>query len=189
MTVEGYTGTVGGASFKDGVPQGGAEVTPALRRYFGTVGYRVQGGRVVRGTADPTPEPPDPRFVAQGKVGTALRDAAVDPRPGDYLPPSNAGHANPHGPEVVSPEIHGSQGVKPIVPGRVPDAAAQQEAKELAATEAAAAAEPAPVTAGRPAGNDSADVWRQYAIDTGADPAEVADLSRNELRERYGKDA
>jgi hypothetical protein len=31
-----------------------------------------------------------------------IRDAAVDPRPEDFLPPTNAGQANPHGPEVVA---------------------------------------------------------------------------------------
>ncbi len=31
-----------------------------------------------------------------------LRDAAVDPHQGDYLPPVNAGTADPHGPKVVS---------------------------------------------------------------------------------------
>lgn len=40
------------------------------------------------------------------RIGTPVRDAAVDPRPGDYLAPVNAGRpgqdGNPHGPHVVS---------------------------------------------------------------------------------------
>lgn len=40
-------------------------------------------------------------------LGTPLRDAAVDPRPGDASVPTNAGQpgelGNPHGPHVVAP--------------------------------------------------------------------------------------
>lgn len=43
------------------------------------------------------------------QVGTATRDGAVDPRPDDYLGPSNAGEpgelSNPHGPHVISPGL------------------------------------------------------------------------------------
>lgn len=49
--------------------------------------------------------------------------------------------------------------------------------------------EPEPVhTPERPAGNASAEVWREYAVALGADRGDVADLSRNELREQYGND-
>lgn len=41
----------------------------------------------------------------------------------------------------------------------------------------------------QPAGNASADDWRAYALTQGATEDEVADLSRNELRDQYGKDA
>lgn len=34
--------------------------------------------------------------------GSKMRDAAVDPLPGDYLPPTNAGEVDPHGPDCVS---------------------------------------------------------------------------------------
>lgn len=50
--------------------------------------------------------------------GGELRDAAVDPRPEDYLAPINAGKADPHGPEVVAPGIH-AVGPVPLVPGEV----------------------------------------------------------------------
>jgi hypothetical protein len=39
-----------------------------------------------------------------------------------------------------------------------------------------------------PSGNASADAWRDYALTQGATEDEVADLSRNELRDLYGKD-
>jgi hypothetical protein len=54
-------------------------------------------------------------------VGTPARDAAVDPHPDDYLAPINAGKADPHGPQVVAPEIHNS-GRGPHVPGAVTEA-------------------------------------------------------------------
>lgn len=38
------------------------------------------------------------------RIGTPLRDAAVDPRPGDASVPTNAGLADPHSPLVVAPE-------------------------------------------------------------------------------------
>lgn len=42
-------------------------------------------------------------------IGTPLRDAAVTPADGDYLPPANAGApgeaGNPHGPNVVAPGL------------------------------------------------------------------------------------
>lgn len=75
-------------------------------------------------------EPVDPRTLDTGVVGTPLRDAAVDPRPEDFLPPTNAGEANPHGPLVVSPGIHAieTQVVRPG-PVHVEDLAAQQKAE------------------------------------------------------------
>lgn len=51
------------------------------------------------------PDAPENHF----HQGTRLRDGAVDPRDTDYLGPSNAGKegedGNPHGPNVVSPEL------------------------------------------------------------------------------------
>ena len=40
----------------------------------------------------------------------------------------------------------------------------------------------------QPSGNASTADWRAYALTQGATEDEVADLSRNELRELYGKD-
>lgn len=76
----------------------------------------------------------DPRTLTDTQVGTKLRDAAVDPRPSDFLPPTNAGATgelgNPHGPHVVSPGIHGLQDVRPINPGPVSSDPDVQEASE-----------------------------------------------------------
>lgn len=77
------------------------------------------------------PEPPDPREVTERKIGTPLRDAAVEPTTADFLAPTNAGEGNPHGSQVVSPGLHaGATG--PIAPGDVPDDTGEQEAKETA---------------------------------------------------------
>lgn len=102
----------GGALFVDGVAECDDD---AALNYYRAAGYAVDGA-----TDNPvqTPEPPDPREVGQEVVGTRLRDAAVDPQPGDFLPPTNAGQDNPHGSTVVSPEIHAS-GPKGIRPGEV----------------------------------------------------------------------
>ena len=78
----------------------------------------------------------DPRDVDDVLLGTPLRDAAVDPEASDFLPPINAGEdgelGNPHGPSVISPEIHGSQGMHPVTPGAVSGTAATQDAAEKA---------------------------------------------------------
>jgi hypothetical protein len=69
-------------------------------------------------------------------VGSPLRDAAVDPKPWDFLPPTNAGEADPHGPLVVAPGIHGV-GPKPIRGGEVfVDNPEKQEKAETALAEA-----------------------------------------------------
>lgn len=78
----------------------------------------------------------DPREVGEVFDGTKLRDAAVTPRAGDFLPPTNAGlpgeAGNPHGPNVVSPEIHGVEGNRPVRAGIVSGVAAAQSAEETA---------------------------------------------------------
>lgn len=83
----------------------------------------------------------DPRTITGAVLhGTPLRDAAVDPEPRDYLPPTNAGEpgelGNPHGPSVVAPGIHGEQGVRPIRPGAVSGDPDVQEAAETEHTRA-----------------------------------------------------
>lgn len=78
----------------------------------------------------------DPRTLAVQTIGTPLRDAAVDPLPGDFLGPTNAGAegelGNPHGPSVVNPGLHGVQDSRPIRPGEVSGDADTQDADETA---------------------------------------------------------
>lgn len=139
---EAYAGTVGDIRFERGV----AEIDrdhPSMS-YFERKGYGI--GKPVKGDVgvpadklEPTVdgEPIDARDYAESTmVGSPLRDAAVDPHPGDFLPPTNAGHANPHGPQVVAPGIHGV-GPAPIRPGEVfVDDTDRQAAEETALAEA-----------------------------------------------------
>ena len=78
--------------------------------------------------------PLDPRNLEDQQVGTRLRDGAVDPRPGYFLGPTNAGAegelGNPHGPTVVNPEIHAMQDNRPVRTGAVSDDADTQSADE-----------------------------------------------------------
>lgn len=79
---------------------------------------------------------PDPRDVTTEQVGTKIRDAAVTPRATDFLPPSHAGEAgqagNPHGPNVVSPGLHGDESVRAIATGDVSSDPDEQETAEMA---------------------------------------------------------
>ena len=79
----------------------------------------------------------DPReYVTPRLVGTPLRDGAVDPAEGDFLGPLNAGLAgeegNPHGINVINPQIHASDGIRPVRPGAVSSDAAEQDEDEKA---------------------------------------------------------
>lgn len=120
----------GGAVFENGVAEVDDE---AALNYYRSAGYSVSG-RVENPIE--SPEPPDPREVTEQVVGTRLRDAAVDPEPTDFLAPINAGDGNPHGPKVVSPEIHasGPAGIRPGV-AHVEDVE-KQEKREKAFAEA-----------------------------------------------------
>lgn len=128
---EGYTGkdqygeTV--LDFKDGVADYDGDLPDGVRQYLVGRGYGLGSNK----TTQPEPvEVADPRDVETEVVGTKLRDAAVDPKPEDFLAPTNAGEGNPHGPEVVSPEIHAS-GPAGILPGNVfVEDPAKQEKRE-----------------------------------------------------------
>lgn len=121
---EGYAGTVGAAKFEKGVADVDEDATE--------MGYFRKAGYGIGSKAEPTVEETvDARDVGQPTpFGSKLRDAAVDPEPSDFLPPTNAGKANPHGPLVVAPGIH-AEGPAGIKPGEVhvddPDEQAKDE--------------------------------------------------------------
>jgi hypothetical protein len=102
--------------FTDGkAVAGDAALNDGIRRYLAEQGYGIDAD--ARPPAE-APAPPDPRDRADATQINRLRDAAVDPKPEDFLPPVNAGAENPHGPQVVAPGIHAAPG-KPIHPGPV----------------------------------------------------------------------
>lgn len=121
--VPGFNGVVVGVAFSGGV----AETTnQAAISYFRRHRYGVNGP-----PPESSPATVDSRDVTTQTVGTRLRDAAVDPRHGDFLAPTNAGKADPHGPDVVAPGIHGTPPGPPR-PGKVSDDPKVQDAAETA---------------------------------------------------------
>lgn len=119
----------GGVVFKDGV----AETDDQARlMYFRDAGYGIGEPRE---EVERTPTADARDYAEPIMLGTPLRDAAVNPQPQDFLPPVNAGLADPHGPLVVAPEIHAS-GPAGIRPGEVfVDEPARQERAETALAE------------------------------------------------------
>lgn len=167
---KGFSGEVGGVQFTDGVAETDNQ---AVISYCRGAGYSVDG---TAKDAPKEPESPDPRDLPAPEAST-LRDAAVDPKPEDFLAPTNAGEANPHGPEVVSPEVHASEGVRPVKGGEVHvDDAEKQDAAETAH------AEQESFVAEAPAGNASQEDWAAYATAQGKD---VEGLSRNQIRDLF----
>jgi len=215
-----YGGSTGSARFEAGVAEVDSDA-PEMA-YFRAAGYGI--GKPAGEPEDPEAnvEWPDPHTHADESFGSPLRDAAVDPEPGDYLAPINAGEAHPHSSKVVSPGIHGV-GPAPIRPGEVfVDDPAKQEAEEKdlakrvlidhepATTVAtmqhgegplglsdpgsvamgtdpdALAAAKAAAGVTRPNNGQSQAMWVDYAVSQGADRAEVEDMKRADLIERYG---
>jgi hypothetical protein len=130
----------------------------------------------------PTDDTPiaDPRKVTTTLVGTPLRDAAVDPKDGDFLAPTNAGEANPHGPDVVNPEIHASQGLRPVRPGDVPEADEQDGNEKDHTVELQASEKPE-----QPAGNASKSDWVEYAVRAGYEEGSLEEFTRDEIRDLF----
>lgn len=170
---KGFNGEVGGVQFTDGVAETDNQ---AVISYCRGAGYSVDG---TAKDLPEAPESPDPRDVPPPEEPT-LRDAAVDPAPEDYLAPTNAGEANPHGPDVVSPEIHASEGVRPVKGGEVhvDDTAKQDEAET-------AHAEQDTFEATAPAGNASKADWEAYALTQGRLTAELDGLNRDQIRDLF----
>lgn len=204
--MRGYTGEIAGVSFEDGVPVKGSKQPTNLDSFEQSlVGYMKRHGLgieddrlvVLDGTVPQSADPRDIGTKGDGiePVGTKLRDAAVDPRASDFLAPTNAGQANPHGPDVISPEIHGSPS-RAVTPGPVPRDPAVQDAKETAAAvEARTDDAPARLTVDpdyresiqMPKSGDNKAAWVEYATALGALDAE--DRTKAELIGLYGPDA
>jgi hypothetical protein len=137
--------------------------------------------------------------------GPESNDAAVQKNAGGpvsdaFLPPTNAGDADPHGPLVVSPGLHGV-GPGPIRPGEVyVDDVARQEKEETELAEAVLVEHaPATVAEGIDESGDASDaresdlpaksakkaVWVDFAVSRGMDRDEAEDMKLADLRERF----
>lgn len=137
-----FEGSVAGIAFVKGAAKVDPKDNPGAYGYFQSAGYEISGktlndapgqyarGREPEGAAPGTPDNPDGI-----ERGAAPRDAAVvkdaaGPMSDAFMPPTNAGEADPHGPRVVSPGLHAVPPA-PIRPGEVHvDDVARQEAEE-----------------------------------------------------------
>jgi hypothetical protein len=195
--IEGYNERIGDVLFKDSV---------AETDNIGVIMYCRSAGYEVDGTVDNPAARPLPAVDSSKThqmLGTQLRDAAVDPQPADFLPPVNAGQADPHGPEVVAPGLHAAP-PGPIVPGLVADeAATQQDLETDAARRVLVDQQPVPAATADlakantadssasvevPAGNASQETWAGWVIATHPelDADSVRQIKRDDLREQYG---
>ncbi|MFJ2259478.1 hypothetical protein ACIOKD_14250 [Streptomyces sp. NPDC087844] len=157
-----------GLMFQDG--EGHSE-DPAVLEYCRAAGYGIDDEPPARKQL----QVPDPREVtATVHVGAPARDAAVDPRAGDFRPPVNAGDANPHGPEVYAQGLPGG-GHQPLAPAAEPTGEEEKSGDDgpKKPTQAASVAE-----------------WRAYALtQVDNDPAvhaEVEKKTKAELIKQYG---
>lgn len=179
-----YRGVSAGVQFKSGV---GETDDPAALSYFANAGYGIGEYK-----APPSQTPVvDARDVSQPiPLGTRLRDAAVDPRPGDFLAPINAGEADPHGPLVVSPGIHALE-TGPIVAGPVAVTdPALQDAKESAVDEDTFVdGEPGGATASidQPPASASKATWVEFAVGRGIVREEAEAMTKAELQQRLAE--
>jgi hypothetical protein len=167
--VPGYSGPgPAGVMFQDGV---GHSDNEAVIDYCRSAGYGIDGEPPERDA----PKVPDPREITGPvQIGAPARDAAVEPREGDFRPPVNAGEANPHGPEVYAPGLPGGghQPTAPAepVPAEGPEAGHPDEK--------------------RPPQSAQVADWRAYAltqVDNDPDArAEVEKMTKAELIKKYG---
>lgn len=112
--------------FTDGVAEVDDDQVPeGLLGYWRAAGYGIDSKPAEPQTIVPEVDARD--AASPELVGTELRDAAVDPAPDDFLPPVNAGEADPHGPKVVAPGVH-AEGERVVAAGPVSsDPAVQSE--------------------------------------------------------------
>lgn len=141
--VETFTGVIAGVAFADGVAEFDPKENPGAHGYFQTAGYRINGKQVndppglyaprptPTAAAPGTPDNPDGIIRGPSSNDAAVVKDAGGPMSDAFMPPTNAGEADPHGPLVVSPGIHAVPPA-PIVPGPVSPEAPTQEKVETA---------------------------------------------------------
>lgn len=137
-----FVGQVAGIQFDHGKASFDREDNEGAYQYFVSAGYEVDGevrndpagayGRAVEPAAAAPGTPGNEEGITRGP---SAKDAAVvknaaGPMSDAFLPPTNAGEADPHGPSVVSPGLHAVPPA-PIRPGEVfVDDVARQELEE-----------------------------------------------------------
>ena len=198
-----YAGVAAGIQFAKGVAEVDEASNQGAMAYFRRAGYGIGSPLTAVPAKPPEYQPERPAEVAL--VPPSL-DAAVQPNAGGpvsdaFLPPTNAGHADPHGPLVVSPGLHAVPPA-PIRPGEVyvDDVARQErEETELAERTLVAPVEPATIVAtmddegdvsdasdGRPAQSATKADWVAYAVTRGIAEGEAEDLTKAQIQERLG---
>lgn len=196
------TGVVAGVPFARGQGEVDEASHPGAMLYFRRAGYGI-GTDAVR--ADPKPTPYQAPAPAEVRRPQSL-DAAVQPDAGGpvsdaFLPPTNSGAANPHGPSVVSPGLHAVPPA-PIRPGavHVEDPQRQEREETELAQRVLVDGEPATIAAGIDESGDTSDAslqdagvprkngtkaaWVDYAVSQGMDRDEADDMTRDQLQQQ-----
>lgn len=137
-----FTGVAAGIPFADGVAEFDPKEHPGALGYFQSAGYEVGGKTLAKDPPGMYARRPEPATAAPGTkdnptgvtASSSSRDAAVvknaaGPSSDAFMPPTNAGEADPHGPQVVSPGLHAVPPA-PVVPGVVSPKADAQEKRE-----------------------------------------------------------
>ncbi|MFF0860904.1 hypothetical protein ACFYUV_04025 [Nonomuraea sp. NPDC003560] len=175
-----YNGMIGDVVFTNGEADTDNQ---AVIAYCRGAGYEVDGQTLDQ---DDDRQNIDSRDVSDQQNASPLRDAAVNPAPSDFLPPTNAGKADPHGPAVVSPGVHAAPPA-PIVPGPVPSAPDEQQAKETDAAQRVLVEGQPATAAARPAQSASKAAWVDWAVSQGMDRDQADDLTKAELIDLHGR--
>lgn len=191
-----YNGISAGVRFTNGEAD---TEDPRALQYFRRAGY---------GVGEPPSRSVDaadaiyPQSTEPVTIGTPLRDAAVEPRDSDFLAPTNAGQADPHGPLVVAPGLHAVPPA-PIRPGPVAiDDPARQDAEETelaqqvlvdhvpatvaTGAETNAGAGPDATAAKVPGARATKAEWIDFAVDRGMSRDDAEELTKAQLAERFG---
>lgn len=197
-----FNGISAGVSFADGV---GETSNPGALAYFERAGYGIdKQPPAFQSGAQEAFQPALPAEVrgAESNDAAVMKDAS-GPVSDAFLPPINAGEAEPHGPLVVSPGLHAVPPA-PILPGDVHEVP-QQEIEESRLVErvlvegepATIVSGPDPLGEGRPAGelraqpgvpskSASKAEWVDHAVARGMSRDEAEDATKADLQERFG---
>lgn len=210
-----FTGHRFGVRFKNGKAETDDE---RAIRYFEGAGYTVDGKSLAAPVEPSAPAPgtlenPTGITAQPPSNDAAVMENAGGPVSDSFLPPTNAGHADPHGPLVVSPGLHAVPPA-PITPGPVDvenppaqeivetavahavlvedqpatDAAAIADTARLGLSDAPAARAPAAAEGnGSPSKSANKPDWVAFAVSNGMTEDEANAATKADLIERFGE--